>query len=779
MGRSSRFGRAVVALRWPIVAAWIAAAVLATVALPSIEESQIGALGALVPSHSDALDAELRSSELFGFPLLSRTVVVQRDPRGLSADAQASTVARAVALDRNTFPGLERIGGAIPVLNTVSVPPFTRENGTTAVSFLYFRPDVGSGERLDLAERLRRAAQSSDPRSFTGVTGAIAAREEQSRLISEHLPLVELLTVLIVIAAVGLHYRALLAPLLTVVAIALAYLISVRMVAWAGGRFGVSVPNEVQPVMVVLLFGILTDYAIFFLSRFRLRLSEGLSAHAAARTATGELAPTIVAAGATVAGASAALLVAQLGFFQTFGPGVALAVLIALAIAITFVPAMLAIVGDRLFWPSRPGREVPAERAAEETPTERTGRRVRSRALRLASQRPWLVGSVCVVLLMAAASGLLEVRVGQTLIRGLPRENEVHEAYVQASRGFAPGLLSPTTVLVERRGVVGERPALVRLQRELQGQPGVALVVGPAQQPVASPLGAVYSRTRDAVRYLLVFDADPLGASGIRRLRTLRSRLPALTRSAGLGDARVSIAGDTALAEETVRLTGADLGRVAPVTLLVVFAILVVFLQALVAPVYLVAASVLALAASLGLSVYVFQELLGYGELTYYVPFVASVLLVALGSDYNVFLAGRIWREAERRPVRDAVAIGGARAASAITVAGIVLALSFAVLAIVPVRPFRELAFTMSCGLLIDAFVVRTLLVPALISIVGPVSGWPSRRLGTRVASRPAPAAQPAQPQPQPHGRGARTIVWLGVGVALLLRLRRAARRRA
>ena len=162
MGSGSRFGRAVVALRWPIVAGWIVAAVLATVALPSIEESQIGALGALVPSHSDALDAELRSSELFGFPLLSRTVVVQRDASGLSADAQASTLARAVALDRGTFPGLDRIGGAIPVLNTVSVPPFTRENGTTAVTFLYFRPQVGSGERLDLAERLRRAAQSSD-----------------------------------------------------------------------------------------------------------------------------------------------------------------------------------------------------------------------------------------------------------------------------------------------------------------------------------------------------------------------------------------------------------------------------------------------------------------------------------------------------------------------------------------------------------------------------------------------------------------------------------------
>lgn len=109
---------------------------------------------------------------------------------------------------------------------------------------------------------------------------------------------------------------------------------------------------------------------------------------------------------------------------------------------------------------------------------------------------------------------------------------------------------------------------------------------------------------------------------------------------------------------------------------------------------------------------------------------VAAVMLVALGSDYNVFLTGRIWQEARKRPLREAVAVGGSRAASAITGAGIVLALSFELLALVPIRPFRELAFAMSCGLLIDAFVVRTLFVPALITLVGPVSVWPRRRLG-------------------------------------------------
>jgi len=446
-----------------------------------------------------------------------------------------------------------------------------------------------------------------------------------------------------------------------------------------------------------------------------------------------------VAAGVTVAAASAALLVAELGFFQTFGPGLALSILLALIVAVTFIPAMLAIVGDRVFWPSRPARDVPAEQGAEERPTAPAARPVRSRALRLAAGRPAATAVGTGLLLLAAASGLLRIDVGQTLIRGLPTDEEARTAYVQASRGFAPGVLSPTVVLAEAPGIVSRRAALRRLQAEIGALPGVALVVGPAEQPSGANLGAVLSRSADAVRYLVVFDSDPLGAGGIRRLVTLRERLPSMAARAGLPGIATSIAGDTALAEETVRLTADDLGRVAPVALAAVFVVLAFFLRALIAPLYLVAASVLALAASLGLTVYVFQDLLGYRELTYYVPFVAAVMLVALGSDYNVFLTGRIWQEARSRTLREAVAVGGSRAASAITVAGIVLALSFALLALVPVRPFRELAFAMSCGLLIDAFLVRTLFVPALITLVGPVSDWP----GLRLRSHPEPAHAP------------------------------------
>ena len=203
---------------------------------------------------------------------------------------------------------------------------------------------------------------------------------------------------------------------------------------------------------------------------------------------------------------------------------------------------------------------------------------------------------------------------------------------------------------------------------------------------------------------------------------------------------RSGFAGDTAVAEETVNKTSSDLVRVVPIACALVLLVLAAFLRALVAPLYLVAASLLALAASLGATTLVFQDLLGFGELSFYVPFAGIVLLIALGSDYNVYLVGEVWEEARALPWKPAIETATRRARSAITVAGLVLALSFAMLAIVPLRPFRELAFLLCTGLLIDAFVVRSFLAPALLALVGRRSAWPGKmpdRRGGALNRRP------------------------------------------
>ena len=723
-----RFASAVQKARWFVFAGWLAAAAAALLWFPPIERAGGGALGALVPERAEAVEAELRSKREFAFPLLSRTLLVQRDPGGLSALQQLSAVRRAGRLARGEVPGFRHVRGALPLTNALGAAPFSRERSTAIVTYLFIDPALGMEARRNLARRLN-ALTVSRPGQFVGTTGLAPARAEQSRLVADRLPLIELATVLLVALAVGLRFRALGAPLLTLVAVATAYLISSRTVAWVGQQAGFAVPQEVEPVMVVLVFGVVTDYAIFFLSRFRSCLADGRPPRESARRATTELAPIIFTAGITIVAATATLLLAELDFLRVFGPGLAFSVLVSLLVALTFIPAGLGIFRSSLFWPRRP--QSPPD---HEEPVPRAPRGMAT----FGARRPWLTIAVCGALLIVASVGLLRIEFNNPIIRGLPADSEPRQAYRQAAAGFAPGVLSPTVLVLSDEGITQRRAQLAALQRRLRAQPGVAAVVGPAQQPVAGlRLGATFAKNGDAVRYFMVASTDPLGARAINRLRRLQERLPAMLRAVGLAGVDAAFAGDTALSAETIDKTADDLRRVAPAALLVMFLITAVFLRALIAPLYLLLASVAAFAAALGLAGFFFQDVLDHGGITYFVPFASAVLLVSLGCDYNVFLVGRIWQEAGRRPLRQAVPIAASAASRSITLAGLILASSFALLVLIPVRAFAELAFVMTVGLLLDTFLVRTLLVPALVTVVGERSGWPGRSV--RARHTPAP----------------------------------------
>ncbi len=715
----------IVRLRWAVVAFWVLTAVAAVQLLPAIEDANSGALGALVPRNADAVKAEIVSKTEFGFPLLSRTLIVQRSPSGLSAGEQALVLRRAVLLNRHGYKGFERIAAALPVTNAFGAAPFARERGTTAITYLFFRPDVDVGLRSYLARRFVELHVPASPGGTVGRTGQAAAAGEQSALVIRWLPIIELSTLVLVGLAVGLRFMALGAPLMTLAAVAIAYLISNHLTAWVGQQAGFVVPREVEPIVVVLLFGVVTDYSIFYMSRCRALLSEGQSRLAAAGATTSQMSPIVLTAGITVIGATMTLLAAQLDFLRVFGPGLAVSVAVALAVSVTLVPASLAIFGRAMFWPRRPQVELSSRDAAEETATEQTVRPRRSRFVRLACERPWSAVGLCTVLLAAGASGLLTVHLANPIVRGLPADNDVRQSYAQAARGFAPGMLSPTVLVLSGRGIAAQRRGLNVLQRLLAAQRGVALVLGPALRPPVRGLrlGATVSRDGSAARYFIVLRHDPLGARAIDDLRHVRQRLGALLATAGLTGATATLAGDTALSAETIDKTLGDLARIAPLTLLVILLVLAIYLRALVAPLYLLASSVLGFVAAMGIGSYVF------GELTYYVPFAVAVLLVSLGSDYNVFLVGRMWQEARALPLAEAIPVAASRAAKAITLAGVVLAGSFALIGLIPVSAFREIAVLMTIGLLIDALVLRTILVPALVTIVGARSGWPGKRL--------------------------------------------------
>jgi len=716
-------------LRYVVPPLWIAVAVAATLYLPSVSAGP-GALGDLTPRDAAAIRAEREAARLFAIPVLSRTVVVQRDPGGLTLDAQKQTIAAALAVDQGTVTPPRGLLGALPIINAPGMARVGRVPATTAITLLFFDPATSWGTRDASAAEYARAYLDAPGSSVVGVTGAVPARLAQGREIVNRLELVEIATVIVIAVIVGLTFRAVGAPLITLAAGIIAYLVAIRVAAWVGGAVGVSAPAELQPLMVVLLLGIVTDYSIFYLSGFRNRLVAGVPRNSAVRWTTAEFTPVIVTAGLMVAAGALALLVARLGFMRALGPGMALAVVIGLVVAVTLVPALLAVFGRLVFWPRVPIAPEDAGGASPGTQARSLSRRVAHLSTNRAVAAVIIL--FCVVVLVAASTGLMRLRVGFNLISVLPSSAEVKQAADAAEKGFSKGILSPTEVIIKQPGVGRETSKLRALERAITRLPGVAQVIGPREQSllaesrVALPPIAV-SRDRSAARYLVVFDVDPLGSEGIARYDGLRAAMPSLLSAAGVGGASVLYAGDTALAEESVSLTMADLIRVALAVLIVDFLLLVLFLRALLAPLYLAAASMLALTAALGVTSYVFVVLLDAGSLTYYVPLAAAVLLVSLGSDYNVFLVGRIWEEARVRPWRPAIEDAVPRVRRAISVAALALASSFALLAIVGLSSFRELAFLLCFGVLVDAFFVRSLLVPALVVAFGRAGAWPGR----------------------------------------------------
>ena len=723
------FAYLVVGLRFPLILGWAAAVVAAVLFLPPLPSS--GGLPNLIPAGSPAAHADADAARLFGYPLEAGVAIVQRDPRGLPPSVVDKTARAALAYDRKaTIPGLLAV---IPIPNSTGVSPAitaspidaagllagVRQNTSTIVTYLDFRADATMEQQVSDA----RAYATRYLTHVIGVTGPVAAEYEQGVIIDRDLGWVELFTVLAIALIVGMRFRSVVAPLAALACAGTAYVVAIRIVAWGAQRAGITLPQDADPVLVVLLLGVTTDYCVFFLAGMRSRLAEGAGRLQAVRDSTTASAPIVLAAGLIVAAGTGALVVARGGLLRAFGPGLAVAVLVAMVVSLTLMPPLLGVFGGLMFRNVAPG----------------TAPGSRSRLARFATSKPvaLLVIAGCVVGLGGAASHARGLGLGSPLIGEMPPSSDVVRAGAAAAAGSAPGILAPTEVLVIGPGAGSQTAAGSRLEDALRQQPGVASVVGPSVLPVSSP-NPMIAPDGGAVRFALVYNTDPLNAAAIGQVRVLTARLPALGRAAGLRGVRYEVGGQTALTGDAINATASDLWRVGLAIMVVTLLLLLLFLRALLAPVYLLAASLLAVLATLGLTVAICDAVLGSPDLVYFVPFAAGVLLVSLGSDYNVFVVGRIWEAARSLPARDAVAVAAPRASRAITTAGIALAASFGLLAVIPLEQFRQMAIIMAVGVMLDTTVVRSLLVPSLVALSGRAGMWPGRQ-GARGPARPAP----------------------------------------
>jgi len=289
--------------------------------------------------------------------------VVQRDPDDLDSQATRRAVMRALKVDQRTLDtGIQpsqELYAALPLINNPLLVPGAREQNTSVVTYLFADPTLG----LSGQDRLARAYATWIDRpddALVGVAGTIPTQVEQREILERRLPLVEVATLVAIALIVGLTFRSVVAPLVTLITAGIGYLLADRVIGWLAGATDLTVPVEIAAVAVALKIGITTDYAIFFLSGQRRRLRAGQSNPAATIAAVREYLAIVLTAGLIVAAGVAALVVAESKLFRAFGPGLAVTVLVGLVVAIVLVPALLGVLGRWAFWPYGLGTGLPS-----------------------------------------------------------------------------------------------------------------------------------------------------------------------------------------------------------------------------------------------------------------------------------------------------------------------------------------------------------------------------------------------------------------------------------
>ncbi len=729
VGRAYRW--TVTSGRWVVVAGWVVAAGLLTVFAPTAGATG-GGFGDLLPKDHPVLQVQERVLKDFRIPVLSGTTVVVHQPGGLNLLTRADSVLWALATTQNNVeddvaPVPGQVIAAIPVPTGVA---------DTTVTYLYMSDGTGLHNTVRLAE-LYADHFDNQPAVQTYVTGFVPATVAQIDYLDARLGLFEMASALLILLVVAIAFRSVLAPLVVLGVAGVGYLVYVPLLALFARIFGFQVPDQLEPVLLALLLGLVTDYCVLFFSGLRGELDEGSGTRAGVLRTVRRDSPIIAVAGLCVAGGTISLLAAPFAIFRGLGPALALTVLVSLTVCLTLVPAVMTILGWRLFTvlPVQ-GSSVRRLEVADESPMAEAKRKAGRGMQALTTRGPALAATIVVVVLLGVASlPLTQARLDLSASAGLPSDDNVSRGADLLAAAGVRGISAPTEILVEKDGITRRRVDLARLQLEVSQQPGVVRVIGPADVPSAKPQGIVLAQSTNAARLVVVFGSDPLAAKAISDVRLLETNLPDLARRAGLSDARVSATGQTLIASEVAKLTRASLSVTLLTALLVELLILVLYLRAVVAPVVLLACSALSVAAALGLTTLLFQQILGEQGLTFYAPFASAVLLIALGSDYNVFVVGSIWSEAAHRPLAEALRVAVPRTSRAITTAGAILAGTFALVAIIPLSNFRQIAFAMAVGMLIDTLVVRPVLTPAVLTLLGPAAGWPSHRITRGVRS--------------------------------------------
>ncbi len=614
----------------------------------------------------------------------------EQDLAGIQAAGDRALAVAAEVMARTADEGGAPAGP--PPGSSEPIPPQVSEDGSTALVVIPLPADLADAELGTAVDDLRATLREELPDGVeVNLTGGPAFGADIGKVF-EGADITLLATTAGVVAILLLlTYRSPWLWLVPLTVVGVGDQVANKVLAVLSRVSDVRADGAVTGIVSVLVFGAGTNYALLIIARYREELRHVEDRHEAMRRALGSAAPAVLASGGTVVLALLALGFADDPFARSLGYAGAAGIVVALVYALLVLPAAMVLFGRRLFWPFVP-------RVGQADPT-RTG--VWAKVGTAVTGRPVVTVVASVLLLGVLATGGIGLKIGQSPDEQFLERPEAVVGQQQLADAFPAGTGEPAVVITAA-------DTADDVQAAVEGVEGVDQVMAGEGDGEIVPLSVVLS-------------AEPGTEAAFDQVRDLRTAAQGADPSSLVG-------GSDAEALDSRTTAARDRLVLFPVILGIVLVVLLLLLRSVVAAVVLVLTVVATYVASTGASWFAFQNVLGFPPLEVSTPLLTFLFLVALGVDYNIFLITRAREEAVAgAPARRAVTTSLAVTGGVITSAGILLAAVFAVLGVLPLVQLAQIGVIVGFGVLLDTLVVRSLLVPALVTLLGEKFWWPSR----------------------------------------------------
>ena len=694
-----------------LIVVWLAAGGIGGPYFGKVSEVSSNDRTAYLPESADATRVQAMLGDFNDADALPAVIVAVGDEQLTKEEIQQITQA---------VEGLANIAGVEDGMS----PLIPSEDGRALEAFVPIdtKSDVGDAV-AEMSAQLSEAMPAGVEAFVTGPAGFTADLVAAFAGIDGLLLVVALLAVFLILIIV---YRSLLLPV-AVLATSVFALTAALLTVWWLAKAGILLlSGQTQGILFILVIGAATDYSLLYVARYREELRVQRDKWTASMSALRGTFEPVLASGGTVIAGLLCLLLSDLKSNSTLGPVAAIGIVFAMLAALTLLPAILFAFGRAAFWPKRPRFEPEVVAAEGGVPSK--GLWVRAGAL--IRRRPRVIWIVTALVLLAGASGVTQLQA-----QGVPQSDlvlgasEARDGQVALGEHFPGGSGSPAMVVVAE----GELQAAADVLLADSGIDGVTVMS--SESPAGS--AAVTADGITAYGPPGTKAPAPTVVDGKVMLQgTLTAAADSDAAEQTVRDLRVTFADDgldaivggvTATAIDTNDASIHDRSLIIPVVLVVILLILMLLLRSVLAPVLLVLTTVLSFGTALGVSALIFNHVLGFPGADPAVPLFGFVFLVALGIDYNIFLATRVREEALAHGTRDGIIRGLSVTGGVITSAGLVLAATFAALSVIPILFLVQIAFIVAFGVLLDTFLVRALLVPALMYDIGPKVWWPSK----------------------------------------------------